>query len=380
MTDAAKQPGSDPDDDRETARLYGPALLRAIKPVALSGGKIIPPGKGFEAAGDLARRLYDEGLVEVLVDYGRPEPTSDSAATVGVEEGLRQLERNKRQAEEAQERAQRLRQVEAQTIERYLGNLEGFAEAAIGKHTEGSVSLSDLLNNLFDWNDDLLEGRTPAELQGTALETDRERAGALLSYVMLVQSLRSDAERGIVHAKSAAGRSADTRAAELLTLKLQLQGEFERAQDHQEEVVQRMRSALQLYDEALPDLLEALRIALGLLASMDPEDLLEHAHQRQRRQEAARKLYKRAGVDLFRRIIAGEGTETLEEIWQWAGTGYYRTVEVEGTRFQFEKRGDGLKISAIGEDGLPYLIRNQSFVKSTLYEWRTEALALSSSR
>jgi hypothetical protein len=285
---------------------------------------------------------------------------------------LRKLEQRLREQIEA-ERDDVLLEGECQGITRHLSRLESHAREILGPYVldESALREPDLANRLFEWNNALAEGHVPSALRNLALGEAQDRIPDLLYYALLVELVRTDAERGLAGAQDGWWLVPNEQEC-ALTEVLRAQGKLAEAMEYEQLLRLRSAEAATHLQGALQDLLPALRMALGLLAGMKVQHLVLGARTLRRLKEQATRVYRQAAVELFRRIIEGEGTRKLDDIWKWAGTTYYRTVELRGVQFTFRKSGTKLLILCPSQSDEP--IHRQPYTPSTLYEWRKEAL------
>lgn len=358
----------------------GPVRLQTLRAIPTAEGEPIPDGTEFVAGPRVAKAVWDPGLAGLIHEYG---PSEDAPATdrpEDVEIQLRLLELQRQWVADRNESARRFQARDLESLEEHLTQLKAFIGDFLSKQTNGTVSPADpdFENRLQKWWEQLAEGEIPEEFDRQVFERDQGKAWGLIHYARVVSSLRSQSQGGLRWALPAAQVIAGRQEAQLRILMLEAEGKLAEAADYQRQLDEQTLEAADVSDLGASELLNALRIALSLLASMDPEHLILGARTQDRLRKIAQKDYRAAAVELFRRIMEHEGVHELEEIWQWAGTNYYRTVEVNGARFTFKKDETALVIFGVDEDG-DKPVRRQEFKASTLYGWRADALkALSS--
>lgn len=302
---------------------------------------------------------------------------SASEGDADLESQRANLERRREHAARQAESAKVVRESEAKTINKRLGELRGFIAGFLNKYTDGIVKVDDLdLNDkLQDWNDAFARGEVPKPFQKRRLEKDPGKAGDLIYYAAIVNLIRSRIDAGLAWAVPAANMLADTRDSEYLTAALELDGKLAKAKDHQQQVDLRKFEATKFYDRSLPEFMEGLRITLGLLCAMDPEHLLLGVKRMRHQREAATNAHTQAAIKYFSLIIQKREVRTLEEILHWAGTSYIPKVDLDGNTYSFKKEDGFLVISVRAEDGTSEEVYRQNLSKkSNLYKWRRAAL------
>ena len=280
-----------------------------------------------------------------------PEPPPGSATT--AERDLADLELLRQQAVEGNEAAKGIRATEAKAIRRHLARLESFIQEFLAKYTDGSVSADDpdLDHRLFEWNAQLGRGEVPAEFRGRSLEQDPTKAGDFLYYALLVRILRSSVEQGLGSALPAGRLVADGREVEVRIETLRIEGDPSAVSKLEEQNHHRNFEAARGFDEAFPPLVEALRLALGLLASMDPGDLIRGARQLHQAREAGRKEKYARGIQAAVDEVYREGM-TEEACWEALSEVDGCEFTVEGSKYVFyvDRRGDAITAACQTED------------------------------
>jgi hypothetical protein len=259
----------------------------------------------------------------------------------------------------------------AQDIRAHLAKLKNLSELLPGEHADlnaYSPGDPDFTAKLFEWSKCLGEGEVPACF-GELKPVQRKELTDLLYYLLLVGTVRNSVERGLAGVLAAwpLARGSDEEGPEQLAPR---EGDVPPERERYR-ILRSAEAATQLKDASV-DLVRGLRAALGLLADMNPKHLILGARTYRQNKVNAQRLYRQAGVELFRKIMEGEGVRQLGEIWKWAGTGYYKTVKLEGVRFTFTRFGQELHVSRSDNPSYSHCIE---YVPATLYEWRREALA-----
>jgi hypothetical protein len=240
-----------------------------------------------------------------------------------------------------------IRAMEAQVIRKHLTTLESHVQRFLTKYTDGSVSADDpdLGQWLFDWNNALARGEVPDALKGGGWETDSARAGDLLFYASLVRLLRDSVEEGLGSALPAADLFPTGSEAEEISGGCHRDPTGSSAAEPPDLTALRTLEAARQFHEAIPRLLEALRLALGLLASMDPEHLIRGARQLAQAREAGSKSKHALGIQAAVDHVYRPGM-TERECWEALQDVDEESFKVAGISYEFYLDRNGDEVTA----------------------------------
>ena len=280
MNDTPEHP-AEQDGKIAPTEITGPAVLRVKKPIPLHGGGETPVGTEVYAGPVQAKKLVAEGLAEVVQVFGARQSSSACERWDTVDGQRERLELERQEITQENQAERGVREMDAKVIRDHLAALKGFIREFVTKYTDGSVAPDDpdLDHRIFEWQEQFGRGKVPPELRGGGLEDDPSKFGDLGYYSLLVSQIQQNIEQGLGSGLPAGHLFADTLLAELRTEELRSEGRESEADEQQRQVNIRKIEVARGYEEGFPQLLTALRLALGLLASMDPEHLIRGARQ-----------------------------------------------------------------------------------------------------
>lgn len=265
---------------------------------------------------------------------------------------------------------------QAEVVRRCLSRLDEQLHKILGPSADSLGPLDEVTasGTLISWAASIARGKVPEALEGLTLKEAQERVQDLYFYFaricLLPGQLLWSVDLSLQAARSLSGPQEAAEQDEL-----RKRGREKLAALLELAVGARDGIAAQEFKLALYGLLAGLGTALQLLCDVNPEHLFLGVRTHSRLMRLGEKDYKRAAVELFRRIIKSQGRLPADELWNWAGSGYFQDVELDGMTYRFKKQGSQLVILRTDRAGQFQLLRRQNCVRSTLYNWRREALS-----
>ena len=136
-----------------------------------------------------------------------------------------------------------------------------------------AVGDSEWEDNLFEWSHAIRSGEVPAVFGKLPIEKAQVEIPDRLYYAQLVQMLHSDIQRGLAGVQEAAQLRPSPRE-QANARRLQAQGRNDDAVELEQRLLHRVAESARQYEQAVVDLLDGLRLTLGLLSGMKLADLV----------------------------------------------------------------------------------------------------------